>query len=63
MYFQESIQIQESCTLMLGTLRANDAAAMKTSLKKWICVLSVFIAIIAIHLLCQMWANPLGVEF
>ena len=23
MYFQESIQIQESCTLMLGTLRAN----------------------------------------
>ena len=27
----------------LGTLRFNDATAMKTSLNKWICVLSVFI--------------------
>ena len=31
---------------ILGTLRSNDATAMKTSLKKWICVLLVFIAII-----------------
>ena len=41
-------------TEKIGSLRSNDAAATKTSLKKWICDLSVFIAIIAIHLLCQM---------
>ena len=29
-----------------GTLRSNDATAMTTSLKKWICFFSVFIAII-----------------
>ena len=38
----------------IGTLRSNDATAMRTSLKKWIYVLSVFIAIIPTHLLCQM---------
>ena len=30
----------------IGTLRSNDATTTRTSLKKWICVLSVFIAII-----------------
>ena len=39
---------------LLGNLRFNDATAMRTSLKKWICVLSVLIAIIPTHLLCQM---------
>ena len=39
--------------LPLGTLRSNDVTATRTSLKKWICVLSVFIAIIT-HLLCRM---------
>ena len=38
----------------LGTLRYNDATATRTSLKKWICVLSVSIAIIPTHLLCQL---------
>ena len=39
----------------LGTLRSNDATATRTSLKKWIFVLSVFIAIIpSTHLLCQL---------
>ena len=38
----------------IGTLRSNDATATKTSPKKWICVLSVFIAIIPAHLLCQI---------
>ena len=38
----------------IGTLISNDATAMRTSLKKWICVLSFFIAIIPTHLLCQM---------
>ena len=37
-----------------GTLRSNDATAMRTSLKNGICVLSVYIAIIPTHLLCQM---------
>ena len=35
----------------IGTLRSNDATAMRTSLKKWICVLSVYMAIIPTHLL------------
>ena len=47
----------------LGTLRSNDATATRTSLKKWICVISVFIAIIPTHLLCQLWANPPKAEF
>ena len=46
-----------------GTLRSNDATAMRMSLKKWICVFSVFIAIIPTQSLCQMKANPPGVEF
>ena len=48
---------------IIRTLRSNDVTATKTSLKKWIFVLSVFIANIPIHLLCQMWANPPGAEF
>ena len=52
-----------SAVVLLGTLRSNDATATRTSLKKWICVLSVFIAIIPTHLLCQMQANPPEVEF
>ena len=36
------------------TLRSSDATATRTSLKKWIWVLSVFFAIIPTHLLCQM---------
>ena len=40
--------------MKLGTLRSNDATATRTTIKKWICVLSVFIAIIPTHLLCQM---------
>ena len=47
----------------LETLRSNDATSTRTSFKKWICFLSVFIAIIPTHLLCQMQANPPGVEF
>ena len=43
---------------LLGTLRFNDATAMSTLLKKWIWVLSVLIAIIPTHLLCQKKANP-----
>ena len=39
---------------LIGTLRSKDATATRTSLKKWICVLSVFITIISTHLLCQM---------
>ena len=40
--------------IIIGTLRSNDATATRTSLKKLICMLSVFIAIIPNHLLCQM---------
>ena len=46
-----------------STLRSNDATSTRTSLKKWICVLSVFIAIVPTHWLCQIQANPPGVEF
>ena len=47
---------------LIGTLRSNDATSARTSLKKWICVPSVFIAIIPTHLLCQLYANPPGIE-
>ena len=43
-YFK--IKIKDS----LRTLRSNDATATRTSLKRWICVPSVFIAIIPTHL-------------
>ena len=43
--------------------RSNDATATRTSLRKWICVLSVFIAIITTHLLCQLSANHPEAEF
>ena len=51
------------CNVTLRTLSSNDATASRTSLKKLICVLSVFIAIFPTILLCQMWANASGVEF
>ena len=51
------------CNVTLRTLSSNDATASRTSLKKWICILSVFIAIFPTILLCQMWANTSGVEF
>ena len=38
---------------IVETLRSNDATATRTSLKNWIWVLSVFIAIIPTHLLCK----------
>ena len=39
-----------SCAL-IRSLRSNDATTTRTSLKKWICVLSVLIAIVPTHLL------------
>ena len=44
----------EPRTRISGTLRPNDATATRTSLKKWICVLSIFVVITPTHLLCQM---------
>ena len=44
-------------------VRSNDSTATRTSLKKWICVPSVLIAIIPTPLLCQKLADPPGVEF
>ena len=44
-------------------VRSNDSTATRASLKKWICVPSVLIAIIPTHLLCQKLTNPPGVEF
>ena len=44
-------KVLERC--LLGTLRSNDATATRTSPKKWICVLSVFISIMPTYLLCQ----------
>ena len=38
---------------LIGTLRFNDAMATRTSLKRWICVPLVFIAIVPTYLLCQ----------
>ena len=49
--------------LILRTLRCKDAMVAKTSLKKSICALSVFIAIIPTDLLCQIWGKPPRVEF
>ena len=43
----------------LRTLRSKDATATRTSLKQWICVLSLF----STHLLFQLQANLPGVEF
>ena len=40
--------------LILGSLRSNDATAMRMPFKKGICFLSIFIAIVPTHLLCQM---------
>ena len=34
---------------IIGTLRSNDATATRTSIKKWTCVPTVFIAIIPTH--------------
>ena len=47
-----------------GDLGFNDAAAMRTSLKKWICILfSLYRNYAYPLLLCQMKANPPRVEF
>ena len=40
-------------SLLLGTLRSNDATTTRTSLKNWTCVLSFLTGIIPAHLLCQ----------
>ena len=47
----------------MGTSRSNDATATRTSLKKSICVLSVFVAISLTHLLCQLEAISPKAEF
>ena len=44
--------IDECAGEIIGTLTSEDATAAKTSLKKCTCVLSVFIAIIPVHILC-----------
>ena len=49
--------------LILRTLRCKDAMVARTSLKKSICALSVFIAIIPTDLLCQIWGKSPRVEF
>ena len=46
-----------------GVWDTTAATVVKTSLKRGICVLSIFIAIIPTRLLCQMWANCPEVEF
>ena len=45
------------------TNRTTTATASKTSLKKWICVLLISIAITPTHLLCQIQANSFWAEF
>ena len=46
---QRQNSASRSVFLIIGTLRSNDATATRTSRKKWICVLSVFIGIIPTH--------------
>ena len=62
-FFYEQISPWLGLWQTMGTLRSNDATATKKSLKKWIWVFSVFIAIIPKHLLCQLLANPPEAEF
>ena len=57
------VSFPSSVSFTLGTLRSNDPTATRTTLKKSICARLVLIAIIPTHLLCQMWADPTGVEF
>ena len=47
----------------MGIFYITTVTATKTSLEKWICVLSISIAITPNHLLCQMQANPFWAEF
>ena len=47
----------------MGTLRSNDATATRTSLKKSICVLLVFMAISPTHFLCPLEAISPKAEF
>ena len=61
--FLDQTEAKGPFLISVGTLRSNDATSTRTSLKKWIYVLSVYIAIIPTHLLCQMQANPPGGEF
>ena len=53
-FLNTSRRLKRACADSIGTLRSNDATATRTSFKKSICVLSVFIAIITTSLLCQM---------
>ena len=53
-FFFKSIITSFPNRLWLDSLRSNDATVARTSLKKWICVPSVLIAIIPPFLLCQM---------
>ena len=57
--------VTKSCTKLLGTSRSNDVTATRTSLKKWMCVLSVVIEIIPTYfakctrtLLNLNWKGP-----
>ena len=50
-------------TLKIGTLSKATTTAVKTSIKKWICVLSNLIASIWTCSICQMQATFHGVEF
>ena len=54
LFFSWPSHYKRYVAIALGTLRSNDATTTRTSLKKWICVLSVFIVIIPTYLLCQM---------
>ena len=58
-----SVCIEAFGKLRIETLRSNDATATGTSVKKWICVLSVFIVIISTLLLCRMQASPPEAEY
>ena len=58
-----SVCIEAFGKLRIETLRSNDATATRTSVKKWICVLSVFIVIISTLLLCRMQASPPEAEY
>ena len=54
LFFSWPSHYKRFVAIALGILRSNDATTTRTSVKKWICVLSVFIVIIPSYLLCQM---------
>ena len=53
----------EASSTVTGMSETTAATVVTTSLKRGICVLSIFIAIIPTRLLCQMLANFPEVEF